>query len=170
MKAIRYNGVAIAFLLMVLTAPAMRAQKSSKEGDTEAIKGMVGKFTQAFNSHDAQAQAALFADDADFTNLRGVSRRGRKNIEANFVTLFGGILKNAKRTDSVRSVRLLSPTLAAVDSDATIDGSLGPNGSPNPLRKGLMMLIAQKQGGQWKIVVFHEEDYPEAPAATTSSR
>jgi hypothetical protein len=37
----------------------------------------------------------------------------------------------------------------------------------NPLRKGLMSLIMTKQSEQWKILVFHELDYPE-PAAPVS--
>jgi uncharacterized protein (TIGR02246 family) len=113
---------------------------------------------------------ALFADNADFTNLRGASQHGREKIQANFVTLFKNILKDARRTDSARDIRLLTPTLAALDSDATIDGSLAPDGKPNPLRKGLMSWIVAKQGGAWHILIFHEQDFPPAPAVTTSSR
>ena len=160
----------VALLLLALAVPAVHAQSAPKEADSAAIKMLLSKFTAGFNSHDAAAMGALFADNADFTNLRGASLHGREKIQANFVTLFKTLLKDAKRTDSPRDIRLLTPTLAAIDSDATIDGSLAPDGKPNPLRKGLMSWIVAKQGGAWHILIFHEQDFPPAPAVTTSSR
>ena len=166
----RITTTVLALLLLGLAAPAIHAQSAPKEADSAAVKQLLSKFTQAFNDHDAQAMGALFAENADFTNLRGASQHGREKIQTNFVTLFKGILKDAKRTDSPRGVRLLAPTLATVDSDDTIAGSLTPDGKSNPLRKGLMTWIVAKQGGQWRILVFHEQDFPPAPAVTTSSR
>lgn len=159
-----------ALVLLAVAVPAVHAQSAPKEADSAAIKMLLSKFTDGFNGHDAAAVGALFADNADFTNLRGASLHGREKIQANFVTLFRTILKDAKRTDSPRDIRLLTPTLAAIDSDATIDGSLAPDGKPNPLRKGLMSWIVTKQGGAWHILIFHEQDFPPAPAVTTSSR
>jgi uncharacterized protein (TIGR02246 family) len=166
----RMSRAAVALLLLAAAVPAIHAQSAPKESDSAALKMLLSKFTEAFNSHDAAAMGALFADNADFTNLRGASQHGREKIQANFVTLFKGILKDAKRTDSARDIRLLTPALAVLDSDDTIDGSLAPDGKPNPLRKGLMSWIATKQGGAWHILVFHEHDFPPAPAVTTSSR
>jgi len=166
----RIGKAAVAVLLLAAAGPAIHAQSAPKEADSAAIKMLLSKFTDAFNRHDAAAMGALFAEDADFTNLRGASLHGHEKIQANFVTLFKGILKDAKRTDSARDIRLLTPTLAAIDSDDTIDGSLAPDGKPNPLRKGLMSWIATKQGGMWHILIFHEQDLPPAPAVTSSSR
>jgi uncharacterized protein (TIGR02246 family) len=159
-----------ALVLLAVAVPAVHAQSAPKEADSAAIKMLLSKFTDGFNGHDPAAVGALFADNADFTNLRGASLHGREKIQANFVTLFRTILKDAKRTDSPRDIRLLTPTLVAIDSDATIDGSQAPDGKPNPLRKGLMSWIVTKQGGAWHILIFHEQDFPPAPAVTTSSR
>jgi uncharacterized protein (TIGR02246 family) len=165
-----FGKTVVALVLLAVAVPAVHAQSAPKEADSAAIKMLLSKFTDGFNRHGAAAMGPLFADNADFTNLRGASQHGREKIQANFVTLFKTILKDAKRTDSPRDIRLLTPTLAAIDSDATIDGSLAPDGKPNPLRKGLMSWIVTKQGGAWHILLFHEQDFPPAPAVTTSSR
>lgn len=137
------------------------------EADKAPIEQLVANYSEAFNRHDAHAIAAFFAEDADFTNLRGVSHHGQPEIEANFAMLFGGsgILKNAQRTDSVRSLRFLAPDVAAVDTNCVITGSRTPEGSENPPRKGLLELIVTKQSGQWLIAVFHEQDLPPAKTA-----
>jgi hypothetical protein len=51
------------------------------EADKSAIEALVAKFNDAWNRHDAHALAALFAEDADFTNVRGEHAGGRKAIE-----------------------------------------------------------------------------------------
>ena len=160
----------LALLLLALAVPAIHAQSAPKPADSAAIKMLLSKFSDAFNGHDAAALGALFADDADFTNLRGASLRGRDKIQANMVTLFKGVLKEAKRTDSPRDIRLLTPALASVDFDDAIEGTLAPDGKPNPPRKGLMSWIVAKQGGAWHILIFHEQDFPPPPAVTTSAR
>jgi uncharacterized protein (TIGR02246 family) len=166
----RFTTAVVGVALLAFVASAAHAQSAPSEADSAALKQLVSNFTKAFNDHNAQAQAALFAENADFTNLRGASQHGRQEIETNLGKLFQNILKNASRTDMVRSIRMLAPAIAAVDSDATISGSVAADGKPNPLRHGLMSLIAEKQRGKWLIVIFHEQDFPPAPPATTSSR
>ena len=46
--------------------------------DPSAIKEVVAGYSEAFNHDDGRATASLFAEDADFTNMRGASRRGQK--------------------------------------------------------------------------------------------
>jgi uncharacterized protein (TIGR02246 family) len=166
MNSRRATIIVAAIAYLAFAGPSVRAQNGSA-ADEAAIKQTVAMYTEGFNAHDPHAIASLFAEDADFTNLRGASRKGRADIQANFEALFKGALRAATRTDSVRNVRFFTPNLAQVDTDVTIAGARAPNGAENPLRKGLMSLIMNKQGGQWKILVFHELDYPEpaAPAA-----
>ena len=102
-----------------------------------------------------------FTEDADFTNMRGIHSHGRKEIENRFVSLFQGGLKDATRTDIVRSIRFFSPGLAAVDADTTITGTKAPDGSVVPPRKGLMIVTMTKQNGHWLISTFHEAEFPE---------
>jgi len=137
-----------------------KAQSPSRNRDESAIREVVAGYTEAFNHHDAHATAMLFAEAADFTNLRGTTRHGRNDIEQFFGTLYSGILKNAHRTETVKNIRFLSPGIAVVDDLWGITGSKAPDGADNPDRKGLFAWILTKSGGHWRILVFHEVEFP----------
>ncbi len=103
---------AAAFSLLFLTLPcALRAQSqpAGSDADSAAIKQTCTDFSESFTRHDAHAVAMTFADDADFTNMRGIHSNGRKDIEKWFSALFTGNLKDSVRTDTVRSIRYFSP-------------------------------------------------------------
>jgi uncharacterized protein (TIGR02246 family) len=149
-----------------------QTQPSSADADSAAIKQVFADFYQNFSRHDAHAASMDFAEDADFTNMRGIHSHGRKEIENRFTSLFHGGLKDATRTDIVRSIRFFSPEVAAVDADTTITGTKAPDGSVVPPRKGLMIVTMTKQNGRWLIGTFHEAEFPEARggAANTPPR
>jgi uncharacterized protein (TIGR02246 family) len=150
--------------------PASRAQDSAKpaEADSAAIKQTFTDFYESFSHHDAHATAMTFADDGDFTNMRGIHRHGRTEIEAWFANLFKGNLRSSDRTDTVRSIRFFSPQVATVDADTVITGTKAADGSDVPPRKGLMIVTMTKQNGRWLISVFHEAEFPASPPATTN--
>ncbi len=142
-------------------ALAAQSQPSSTDADAAAIKHVFTDFYENFSRHDAHAAAICFAEDADFTNMGGVHSQGRKEIENRLARLFQGILKDATRTDIVRSIRFFSPEIAAVDADTTITGTKAPDGSVIPPRKGLMIVTMTKQNSHWLISTFHEAEFPE---------
>lgn len=159
-----------AISLVLLTMPcAVSAQTQPKvsEADSAAIKQMCADFSENFSRHDAHGVAMTFAEDADFTNMRGNHSHGRADIEKRFAALFHGILKDALLTDTVRSIRFFTPDLAAVDADTVITGTKAADGSEIPPRKGLMIVLANKQNSRWLIGTFHESEYP-APRGDSS--
>ncbi len=165
---IRSIAVLAMALILITLVPAALAQDSAKgtDADSAAIKQTFSDFYESFSRHDARATALTFAEDADFTNMRGIHRHGRSEIEAWFANLFKGNLKSSNRTDIVRSIRFFSPETATVDAETTITGTKAADGSEVPPRKGLMICTLTKQNGRWLISVFHEAEFPApAPAA-----
>ncbi len=127
-----------AILLVLLVSPfAVRGQSpsNSSEADSAAIKKVCADFSASFSRHDAHGVAMTFAEDGDFTNMRGSHSRGRADIEKWFAALFRGNLKDSQRTDTVRSIRPFSPDLAAVDADTIISGTKAADGSEIPSAK-----------------------------------
>jgi uncharacterized protein (TIGR02246 family) len=149
-------------LSLIFPAPPARAQAqaSGSDADSAAIKKVCADFSENFSRHDAHAVAMTFAEDADFTNMNGRHSHGRADIEKWFAGLFRGNLKDSQRADTVKSIRYFSPDLAAVDADSVITGTKSADGSEIPPRKGLMVVLAVKQSGQWYIGTFHESEYP----------
>jgi len=154
-----------AVALALPTASRAQDQAQGSEADSKAIKQVFAEWYEAFSRHDAHAAAMTFAEDADFTNMGGVHNHGRKEIEAHLARIFAGNLKDARRTDMVKSIRFVTPAIAEVDADTVISGTKAADGSEVPPRKGLMVTTMTKQNGRWFISIFHEVEFPPAPAA-----
>jgi uncharacterized protein (TIGR02246 family) len=167
-RTIAAAGISL-FLSISLSTARAQNPSTAADPDTTAIKQIITDYSERLNRHDAHDVASLFAEDGDFTNMRGASHHGRKDIEAFYTTLFAGPLKNVRRTDTVKSVRLLSPEIAAVDGFWEMTGTRAADGSDNPLRKGLFDYVVTKQNGRWFITIFHESDFV-MPRTTPTAR
>ncbi len=137
-------------------APAWAQMSSSQEGDSAAIKQCVASWDEAWNRHDAHATAMAYVEDGDFSNTTGVPSHGWKELEAHYNEIFTTFLKDAHRTDTVRSIRFLAPDVASVDIDWQMTGAKTRDGKDIPVRKGLLTWIVTKHSGEWKITIYHE--------------
>ena len=157
-------ALAITFLFS-FSAVAVRAQMHSNMAGDEsaAIKQSVAAFTDAWNRHDAHAVTMLYVEDGDFSSTQGIPSHGAKELDEHYNTIFGTFLKSAHRTDTVRSIRFLAPSIAQVDIDWQVTGAKTPDGQDTPLRKGLLNWVMTKQNGQWMITVYHESLFTPPP-------
>lgn len=144
---------------MPLLAPVARAQSNSSDTESAAVRKVIDEFVGAFNTHDAHGWAAPFAEDGDFTNVTGLTKHGRKEVEERFKVLFAGPLKDAHRTATVRHIRFVKPDVAAVDAEWELAGSRAADGSENPVRKGIFTWVMVKQDGRWMFADFHESEF-----------
>jgi uncharacterized protein (TIGR02246 family) len=166
MKWTRLAALTAMFLLISFGTGFFASAKVTGAADdaSAAIKNTIDGFNDSFNRHDAHAVAMWFAEDADFINTQQALSHGRIGIEEHFVPLFAGRLKNAHRTCTVKSVRLLTPDVAAVTMDYVLTDTTGTNGEDVPVRKGLYDWIVTKENGKWLINVLHESELAQAPA------
>ena len=155
----RRRLIASIFLLSSFFSAAALSAQSGQSADDAAIRKTIDAFLAAFNRHDAKGWAAPFLEDGDFTNVTGLTRHGRKEVEERFAGLFAKGLKDAHRTCTVRHIRFIKPDVAAVDAEWELVGSRASDGSENPVRKGLFTWTMVKQGGRWQFAVFHESEF-----------
>jgi uncharacterized protein (TIGR02246 family) len=151
------------FLVLFPSLRGVAKQQESASGQSDAIPQTVAAFIEAFNRHDPTAVAMLFDEDADFSNVRGETVHGRKAIEQLYEGIFAGRLKDAHRTATVKSIRLLTPAIALVDADWELTGTKTDAGADLPLRKGILILVMSKRNGKWSITTFHEPEFASAP-------
>jgi ketosteroid isomerase-like protein len=85
------------FTIAAILSPAQ--MPSSKDSDSAAIKQCVAAWEDAWNRHDAQATAAAYVEDGDFSSTTGVPSHGEKELEAHYAEIFTTFLKDAHRTD-----------------------------------------------------------------------
>lgn len=167
MRALQIS-VAMIGVLFFAGRPTMAQQQTTHDHhvkDRAAIEQTVERFLDAWNKHDAHAFAMTFTEDADFTNVAGMHARGRANVEKFHAPVFATIFKDSHQTAQIRSIRFLTPDLAAVDVDWQMTGATFPNGSPMTDRKGLLnWVMARQANGDWLIEVMHNTELTDRPA------
>ena len=157
MISVQSKAALAVLLFLTFSAASSRAQMpSNRDADTAAIKQTVAAFADTWNSHDAHGVAMRYVEDGDFSSIKGEDSHGRKELEDHYKTIFGTFLKNARTTDTVRSVRFLAPDIASVDIDWLVND---PNAPGGVLRKGLLTWIVTKRNGQWMITIYHESAF-----------
>lgn len=160
MISIRAKALLAAFLLVSFSAAISRAQeKPGMDQDSAAIKKSVAAWEDAWNNHDAHATARSYVEDGDFSSTTAVDSHGWKELEVHYNDIFTTFLKNAHRTDTVRSIRFLTPEIASVDIDWQMTGAKTRDGVDIPNRKGLLTWIMTKHNGQWMITIYHESAF-----------
>lgn len=160
--------VAFSLLLLLWTCAASQAMgvtaKSTASSKDEAeIEKVLAGFIEAWNKHDAKAFSMVFAEDADFTNVRGVGASGRVEIERFHAPLFATRFKDTNGKMTKTKIRFIKADVAAVDAWWEMTGAKGPEGQDIPLRKGLLNFVMTKTGEQWFITVMHNMDLPVTP-------
>jgi uncharacterized protein (TIGR02246 family) len=150
----------VVFLLVSFSAGVSRAQMpSNMDADSAAIKQCVAAWEDAWNRHDAHATAIRYVEDGDFSSTTGIPSHGWKELENHYNEIFTTFLKDAQRTDTVKSIRFLTPEIASVDIDWQMTGARTRDGKDAPNRKGLLTWIVTKHNGQWMIAIYHESAF-----------
>lgn len=154
---------AVAVLALYLAVPSFAVAQSTHANagpivvaqDEEAIRKVLAGFVAAWNEHDAKAFSMVFAEDADFTNVRGVSAHGRAEVEKFHAPRFATKLKDTHQTITEVKIRFMKPDVAAVDARWEMTGAKTADGANIPLRKGLLNFVMTKAGAKWFIAVMH---------------
>ena len=158
----RFNfkvGLAISLCLVFSSALMWAQMAANSDADSAAIKQCVAAWEDAWNRHDAHATATAYVEDGEFSSTTGVPSHGWKELEAHYNEIFTTFLKDAHRTDTVRSIRFLTPEIATVDIDWQMTGAKTRDGKDAPNRKGLLTWVVTKHNGQWMITIYHESAF-----------
>ena len=138
--------------------------------DAAAIESLIAKLMEAANKNDVKAFAAVFSEDAEFTNVFGRTAKGRMAIEAMHAPLFveprqPGLpsFVNARFETLESSIRFLRPDVACADVKWRQSGAIAPDGRPWGTRIGLMDWVATRENGTWAVAVSHNMDLPAMP-------
>jgi uncharacterized protein (TIGR02246 family) len=142
-----------------LLARAPQAETAGHPAEEAAIKAIVAeRWMGGWNAHDAHQFSSVFAQDADFTNVRGQSASGQAEIEKFHAVAFERFFKQSHQTGEVTKIRFLRPDLAAVDIHWEMTGTVDNTGKPIPYRTGLADCIFTKSGGNWLVIVMHNAE------------
>jgi len=129
-------------------------QISNAEGNDKAgALKLVSGFQVALYRGDPRAFADLFAEDADFINVRDHSVHGRENIYKWHITVFKN--RPATRTNNLLSytLRFVKPDVVAAEIKWDNKHTMGPDGTTLPNRDGVWVSTMIKENGKWYFKV-----------------
>jgi len=115
----------------------------------------VARFAAAWNARDPRVFAALFAPDADFTNVVGVQVTGRAAIERLHAQAFATVFRDSQLSIEATRTRPLGSDLFAADVSWSMTGARTQDDLLRPPRHGVMALVLRGRGGATEIVVMH---------------
>jgi uncharacterized protein (TIGR02246 family) len=143
----------ISLLLMAGVIAATNIIVARSASDEQAVRKVLASFDEAFNSHNADAAAALFTEDAEFINVAGMWWRGRAEITRGTAWVLANIFQNTRlQTDSV-SVRFPErDTAIGVVTQHTVGSFVLPDGTRISGTNNRLTYVLVKRASRWLIV------------------
>jgi len=132
--------------------------------DKDAITGVVTRIIDAWNRHDMEAFVSVFAEDADFVNVRGVRWIGRDVIRKAHAATHATIFKNSQLSLKETSARFLRPDVAVARSITEVTGQTDASGQTLPPRRAMLTLVMMNMQSQWMVVVGQNTDIVPVPS------
>lgn len=116
------------------------------------------QFEDAWNDKDANALAALFAEDADFVNVVGLWWQNRPDIERaheyGLTTFFAQSQITARRV----KVKLIRPDVAVILTRWRLIGQIDKVGQTIDPRFSVMTLVASRGAKGWIVQAAQNTD------------
>jgi uncharacterized protein (TIGR02246 family) len=154
--SMQYLFALAALLSLVVTSASVAADKQID--DEVGVNAVVHGFEDAWNRHDMDAFAALFATDADFVNVIGMRWVGRDAIKQHHAASHATIFKSSTLRIGNTTVRFLNVDVATARSMWTLSGITSETGQLAPSRTGILTHVLQRIGGHWQIVLTQNTD------------
>jgi uncharacterized protein (TIGR02246 family) len=128
--------------------------QAAPAGDAKGVRDAFAAYLKAFETRNAAALAALFAEDGALIDDTGTATRGREAIQRQYAESFAAD-PNLKVEAALEAVRFLTPDVVQVEGTAKLTP---PNVSPSSSR---FSALAVKKGGQWQIAEVRDYPAPE---------
>lgn len=143
----------LAFVLAaLLQSPLPAATPTAAQAIERDAGALARQFETAWNLHDAQAFAALFADSADYVGPDERTVVGRDEIQKTILHRNSrDATKEATASVAVLSVRLVRSDVAIADWSVIVRGLRSLDGTVSPPETQRATVVMTKESGVWTI-------------------
>lgn len=161
MKTMLSAAAAVALMTTLASAQgAVGTAGGTQKADEAAVRSLGEKYSAAWNSGNARAAAALFAEDGSYTRVTGETLNGRVAIEKSLIDDPIGTARTGQRLSvGTEAVRFLADDLAVGTGRTVVKGA-----TPADDGGGHFMVVAKRIGPEWKILAVHAAVSPPAMA------
>ena len=157
----RAAGTVAAILGLVLAGGAIRAQNNP---DETAIRQILDSEVTTWNKGDTDGYSRHFAADGTFTNIRGMFFTGHQEFRDRHEAIFKGEFRGTSLKQEIVSLRFIRPDVAIAETLTWVSGFSKAGAPPgtqldaNGRLRTRLLQVLKKDGGEWKIVVYHNVD------------
>ncbi|HLO60317.1 MAG TPA: SgcJ/EcaC family oxidoreductase [Bacteroidales bacterium] len=136
------------FISVICTLPAsvLFAQTANSE-EEKAIKDVLGRFYEGWNTHDVDKMISVYAEDIDHINTHAQWHKGKAAIKDDLIQFHSGPGKNSYKTYTIEKIRFIKPDVAVVQVRSI--SSVGNIGT----------YVMSKEKGKWLVVSFTNVEY-----------
>lgn len=166
----------LALVLFAIAQAPIGALSAASVSDTASadVTRILVEEEVAWNSGDAEAHGAHFANDCTFTNVLGMVFHGREAFIARHAELFRTIFSKSKMKQTIRRLHFPAENIAVVDVDIELtEFRAVPPGVQPPadgkLRTKLLQVLLMRNG-KWEIVAYHNVDLKPTPVRAASQQ
>lgn len=125
--------------------------QGARAADEHAMRALHASMLDTWNTRDADAMAANFADDGEVIGFDGSQMNGRAQIAATLSGIFADHI-TGRYVGTVRSIRFLAPDVAQLQA---IVGMVPPGQSDIASHlNAVQTLTATRHNGSWRAVLF----------------
>jgi uncharacterized protein (TIGR02246 family) len=151
MYKIIFNSI---FLLLILCTSQVVAQSTppNPTDDEKEIRGVIDNYYNAWNQHDAKKMAGYYAIDGDLRTPWNEIGQGRQEVEKVYASEMNKQMKDAQIEKSVKSIRMVKPTIAFVDVESTITHNQSVQKHNMPFHHHVVYVLV-KRDDQWQILI-----------------
>jgi uncharacterized protein (TIGR02246 family) len=142
--------------------PGAPARAPATSADEARIRALIAEQVAAWNTGDAKAFSASFAEHGSFTNIRGTVFYGHRAFEDRHAEIFRTFFKGSKLAMSPTKIRFVRPDVAIVDIATEVSELQGVPPGVKPGADGRIHTRLQqvfvRHGGQWRVESYHNVD------------
>jgi uncharacterized protein (TIGR02246 family) len=153
--SMRYLFALGALLSLSVTSASVAMEKQIN--DEVGVNAVVHGFEDAWNRHDMDAFAMLFATDADFVNVVGMRWVGRDAIKQHHAASHATIFRSSTLKIGDTTVHFLTADIATARSVWTLSGITSETGQL-ATRSGILTHVLKRIDGHWLIVLTQNTD------------
>ena len=132
--------------------PTSESQPSNPDHGSDTLHALLGLWQAAFDNHDAEALAGLFAPDVLFQGLAPVLLSGRDAVLDYYRNVPPG---THALIEDIQAICLTPDVMSGHAKVTFVEAD-------RRLRPVCLSLTAQKISGQWQIKSYHASGLPES--------
>jgi uncharacterized protein (TIGR02246 family) len=158
-----WGGFAALFAVIATTAcqPMQSASVSEDRAtDQKELIALLGRWEDAWNSHDMHALAALFHEDAVWVLWTGEVWTGRKRFEDGMMEVHKTVYADSIQRERLEELAFVGPDAAVMRFHSELTGDTRYPGKTVQSRK---LLVVTRRDGIWRIGWGQNTRFTERP-------